>query len=369
MKKSSLFFVVLLSLLFVLPSVVPAREKLSNDVVWVKRSEAYKCCVQQAYLNAMDRLRDLAKDKKVGTWCVVLDADETVISNVAFQMTGLSYSSKRWTQWCEKSAATLLPGAKEFCGLARELGGKVIIVTNRKGHLQAVTVENFNNLDFPYDVILTRGGAYAKDRTKVMRREAIRKGTIKTLPAGMKLPPLEIVMLAGDQTHDLYDGHKLNFEDVKDRFAKDLIIIPNPMYGSWSRPSMYPESYSSSSISRPSSSTSSKPVTADKEIISSSGAITAEEALTRVGEKVVVETEIVSVYDPASRGKGGPVKLNTSRDWNKGLTIVIFNKDGSFGDPSRFDGKKVRATGKVGTYRDAVQLTISKPDDIEVIEE
>jgi len=89
----------------------------------------------------------------------------------------------------------------------------------------------------------------------------------------------------------------------------------------------------------------------------------------KVGENVLVETEIVSVYDPASRGKGGPVKLNTSRDWNEGLTIILFNKDGSFGDPERFNGKKVRASGKVGTYRDAVQLTIGGPDDIEIIEE
>ena len=362
MRKSSLFIVVLLSLLFVLPSVVPAREKLPNDVVWVKRSTTYKCCVQQAYLNAMDRLRGLAEDKKAGTWCVVLDADETIISNVAFQMSGIPFSSKSWTEWCEKSAATALPGGEEFCALAQKLGGKVIIVTNRKGHLQAATEKNLKDIGFPYDVLLTRSGPYAKDKTKVMRREAIRTGTIKTLPAGMNLPPLEIVMLAGDQTHDLYDSHKLNFEDVKDRFAKDFIIIPNPMYGSWTRPPMYPEPYSSRNISRPNTA-----APAEKDT-SSLKAITPEEAIDKVGEKVMVETEIVSVYDPASRGKGGPVKLNTSRDWNEGLTIILFNKDGSFGDPSRFDGKKVRATGKVGTYHDTVQLTIGGPDDIEIVE-
>jgi 5'-nucleotidase (lipoprotein e(P4) family) len=366
MKKRSMFIVVLLSLLFVLPSVVPAREKLSNDVVWVKRSTTYKCCVQQAYLNAMDRLRTLAKDKEAGTWCVVLDADETIISNVAFQMSGIPFSSKSWTKWCEKSAATALPGSEEFCGLVQKLGGKVIIVTNRKGHLQAATDKNLKDIGFPYDVLLTRGGAYAKDKTKVMRREAIRNGTVKTLPAGMKLPALEIVMLAGDQTHDLYDSHKLNFEDVKDRFAKDFIIIPNPMYGSsWTNPPMYPEPISARSTS------TSRPETAEPEKTApvSLKAITPEEAMDKVGENVMVETEIVSVYDPASRGKGGPVKLNTSRDWNEGLTIILFNKDGSFGDPSRFDGKKVRASGKVGTYNDAVQLTISGPDDIEIIEE
>jgi 5'-nucleotidase (lipoprotein e(P4) family) len=363
MKKYSLFVVVLLSLLFVLPSIAPAGKELSNDVVWAKRSTTYKCCVQQAYLNAMDRLRQLAKDKKPGTWCVVLDADETIISNVAFQMTGLPYSAKRWDEWTFKSDATLLPGGKEFCSLAQELGGKVIIVTNRKGHLQKVTEKNLNDLSFPYDVLLTRGGPYAKDREKTARRKAIRNGTIKTLPAGMKLPPLEILMLAGDQTHDLYDSHKLNYEDVKDRFGKDLIVIPNPMYGSWTRPPMYPEPFKASSSSRSQADTSAAKAAPKLE------PITPEAALDKVGENVLVEAEIVSVYDPASRGKGGPVKLNTSRDWNEGLTIILFNKDGSFGDPARFDGKKVRASGKVGTYNDAVQLTIKTPDDIEIVEE
>jgi len=115
----------------------------------------------------------------------------------------------------------------------------VIILTNRQGDLKEVTEKNLRKIDFPYDILLLREGPYAKDRTKVMRREAIRKGTVKTLPAGVKLPPLEIAMLAGDQTHDLYDSYKLNFEDIKERFGRDFIILPNPMYGDWASPPMY----------------------------------------------------------------------------------------------------------------------------------
>ena len=366
MRKSSLFIVVLLSLLFVLPSVVPAREKLPNDVVWVKRSTTYKCCVQQAYLNAMDRLRGLAEDKKAGTWCVVLDADETIISNVTFQMTGLPFSQKRWGEWCKKSASPALPGAKEFCALARELGGNVIIITNRKSYLRDATAKNLKNINFPYDLLLLREGPYAKDKSKELRREDIRKGTVKTLPAGVKLPPLEIVMLAGDQTHDLYDSHKLNFNDVKDRFAKDFIIIPNPMYGSaWANPPMYSDPGAVRSAGMPQK----KPAKEVESSRSGSGAITWQEALGEVGKNVVVEAEIVSVYDPAPRGKGGPVKLNTDYNWQESLTILLFNKDGEFGDPARFKGKKVRVSGKVGIYQDTTQLTVAGPDDIEIVKE
>ena len=214
------------------------KVKLTNDIAWVKAADAYKCCVHQAYANAMNRLRKLAKDEKPGTWCVVLDADETVISNVPFQAklqaTGEEYSSDNWNDWCLKAKAKALPGAKEFCKLAKELGGKVIIITNRKQPpLQNATVKNLKEVGIPFDACLLREGPYARDRSKKLRRTDVEKGAVKTLPEGKKLPPLKIVMRVGDQTHDLYEDKKLGFEDVKDRLGTDLVIIPNPMYGDW----------------------------------------------------------------------------------------------------------------------------------------
>ena len=61
------------------------RITLSNDVQWVNHSIEYKLCVRQAYLNAIRRLEELAKNLKPGTWCVVLDTDETILSNIGFQ--------------------------------------------------------------------------------------------------------------------------------------------------------------------------------------------------------------------------------------------------------------------------------------------
>ena len=210
---------------------------LSKDIKWVTSSDEYKLCVLQAYKNAMNRLKELAKNEKPGTWCVVLDADETVISNLPFQQRlqalGESYSGKRWNEWGLEAKATALPGAKEFCELAKELGGKVIIVTNRKAPLREPTMKNLDNLGIPYDACILREGPYRKDRSKVARRTDIKSGTIKGYWAKKKLPPLKIIMLAGDQAHDLYDKSKFKYEDMKDHVAKDFIIIPNPMYGSW----------------------------------------------------------------------------------------------------------------------------------------
>lgn len=209
------------------------RAKLPNDIAWCE-SDAYKACVLQAWIGGAARLRELAKTEKPGGWCVVLDADETIISNLEFQKmlaaTGTSHSRKNWTEWCEKAAATALPGAKEYCALVRELGGRVIIVTNRDGGAKAAALKNLDALGFAYDAVIFREGPYAWDRNKTMRREGIEKGTVKTLPEGKGLPPLKILMLGGDKLHDLYDGERVSFDQVKDRFAKDLIVLPNPMY-------------------------------------------------------------------------------------------------------------------------------------------
>nr|HPQ66909.1 hypothetical protein [bacterium] len=105
----------------------------------------------------------------------------------------------------------------------------------------------------------------------------------------------------------------------------------------------------------------------------SSSAITWQEAVKKIGQQVTVEATIVSVYDPAARGKGGPVKLNTDRNWKESLTIVFYAKsrsgmDQGFGNPGRFLNKKVRVTGEVSEHQGAPQIMLRNPSQIEVIQ-
>ncbi|MCD4784013.1 MAG: protease inhibitor I42 family protein [Candidatus Eremiobacteraeota bacterium] len=251
MKKKGFKIIMLLLIALLITGAVSTptyaakghKIKLSTAVQWVNHSDEYKLCVMQAYLNAINRLEKLAKNEKPGKWCVVLDADETVWSNIGFQKylqaIGQEYSGKEWTNWCMKGEATLLPGAKEFCDKAKELGGKVIIVTNRKAPLYEPTAKNLKNIGIKYDALLLREGPYRKDRSKTMRRADVEKGKIQGVEAKKKLPPLKILMRAGDQKHDLYDKSKYKYDDIKDRVNLDFIIIPNPIYGSWQR---HPES-------------------------------------------------------------------------------------------------------------------------------
>lgn len=248
MKRIGMVFAALLAVALCAPTgtVSAARIKLSNDILWVKSSDAYNCCVQQAYCDAGRRMRDLSRGEKPGAWCVVLDVDETILSNVEFQaalqIKGTGYSGEAWDDWCNKSKATALPGAREFCAAARECGGKVIIITNRDGDVKKATLKNLDDLGFAYDACIFREGSYKGDRSKAARRADVERGSLKTLPVGARLPALKILMLLGDQTHDLYDCDKLSFKDVKDRFGKDLVILPNPMYGDWERQGAFVES-------------------------------------------------------------------------------------------------------------------------------
>lgn len=365
MKKFKLRLVVIgLVLGLALPFYLPAAQiKLPNDIAWVASAAAYKGCVQQAYLNAETRLKKLAASEKPGTWCVVLDADETVISNVGFQKglvaSGSEYSSAAWTAWCKKQEATALPGATEFCALVQKLGGKVIIVTNRKGPVKYYTSKNLKKVGIPFDLLLVREGPYAQDRSKMLRRGDIEAGDIKTVSAQNKLPPLKIIMRAGDQTHDLYDNQAKKFADVKDRFGLDLIIIPNPMYGDWAHDGVFVEGPASA------------PATETYQ--TSSGAITWQEAMKKVGQDVVVEAKIVSIYDPEARGRKGPTKLNVDRDYKTSLTFVYYPKDRNgeekgFKPPLAYKYKTVRVKGKVSDYKGSKQIMIQSPADLQIIE-
>lgn len=96
-------------------------------------------------------------------------------------------------------------------------------------------------------------------------------------------------------------------------------------------------------------------------------ALTWQEAMTRKGRFVVVEAVVVQVYDPASRGRKGPIKLNTDRDYKKSLTFVLNNADNRFGDPGQYRNQTVRVRGTVSEYRGSLEIKVEKPSDITIV--
>ncbi len=236
-------FAVLLALLSLRPvsaGDIGTRLQLSNGVFWVKVSDEYRSCTRQAYDNGRFRLEKLARDKEPGTWCVVFDMDETLVSNISFQKEflgqqamGRDFDKNLWNEWCNRAEATLLHGALDFCNRVRELGGRVIIITNRSSEAKLGTIKNLEKLGIHYDALILKEGPYENDHSKSARRRDLAGGTLKIVSDGEPQPSLEILMLAGDQQHDFYDPQEHSLESMIHRFSEDFIILPNPMYGGW----------------------------------------------------------------------------------------------------------------------------------------
>ena len=147
-------------------AVAPVR--LPNDVHWVRSSAEYRAIFLQTYLVAGERLRELVAGREAGSWAVVLDADETVLDNSLFQKrlveSGAAYSEEIWNDWVREEAATALPGAVEFIRLARSLGGRVVIVTNRELVVCEETRRNLVAVGVEADAVLCRGETSNKNR-------------------------------------------------------------------------------------------------------------------------------------------------------------------------------------------------------------
>ena len=207
----------------------PASAPLPSGLHWFRNSAEQRAAFRQAYLLATERLRQLAPAE--GAWAVVLDADETVLDNSPAQLrqarAGRGYDPAAWNVWVRERAAAALPGSLEFTRAVHEMGGRVVIVSNRDAEVCDDTRANLQALGIPADMVLCRAG----ESDKNARFQAVAAGT-----AG--LPPLRIVMWVGDNIQDFPGGSQALRDapaEAFSRFGRDWIILPNPMYGSWER--------------------------------------------------------------------------------------------------------------------------------------
>ena len=204
-----------------------------NDIRWVQRSAEYYAAVIQAYRLATTRVEQQVAGRAAGSWAVVLDADETVISNLQYQIEriGLGYSAETWAAWVHRKEATPLPGAAAFLNRIHQLGGRIAIVTNRLESECEDTMAVFRTHKLPYDAMLCRPDKAPSDKNP--RFEAVAAG--KT-PAGDK--PLNVIAFVGDNILDFPALTQKLREAAEPAFAEfgvRYFLIPNPMYGSWER--------------------------------------------------------------------------------------------------------------------------------------
>src|SRR6185503_19186102 len=92
----------------------PGPIGFGNDIRWAQRSAEYRALAHQAYQIASRRLDDLSEGGLDGDFAVVLDADETVLSNAQYQAEraalGVGFSTASWSAWVERRQAGPMPG-------------------------------------------------------------------------------------------------------------------------------------------------------------------------------------------------------------------------------------------------------------------
>jgi predicted secreted acid phosphatase/endonuclease/exonuclease/phosphatase family metal-dependent hydrolase len=225
---------------------------LSNAVKWQTRSKEYQTLVRGTYQIAQQALTNMSKPDK--PWVVMMDLDETILDNSAYQVkldsTGTRYTSKSWDQWVKSEQATLTPGAAEFIGSVIKEGGKLAFVTNRNANLDAHTWRNLLALYLPLshdnvcllgrtqtDIDAIDGQSVFND--KDLRRAQITTGDAACFDSGKSTTNWQeqhvIVMQIGDNIEDFthVTQEHADVEAVLSELNKTLFLLPHPMYGSW----------------------------------------------------------------------------------------------------------------------------------------
>jgi 5'-nucleotidase (lipoprotein e(P4) family) len=226
----------------------PPPSDMLLATLWNQRSVEYKANCLTAYTLARYRFDEALADKK---WtaapaeqkgdfaslppAVVLDVDETLLDNSAFQVWMIradqSFSVKTWNQFCATRMSRAISGSVEFANHADSKGVKVFYITNRGVEVKEDTRKNMEKLGFPMggntDTFMMQGEKKEWGSAKGARRAEIAKD-------------YRIVLNVGDQFGDFDDRYRSSeadrlkaFEENKERFGREWIMIANPTYGSF----------------------------------------------------------------------------------------------------------------------------------------
>ena len=206
---------------------------VSTAIAWVDRAAEYQALVRQTYGQATRAVETAARGRAAGTWAVILDADETVISNLAYQRdlvrTGQAHTPASWRAWVQQRDAVPLPGAQAFLDRVRALGGRIAIVTNRLETACGDTRAVLDRRALAYDVVLCQPDDGPSDKNP--RFEAVAAGTWPGASG-----PLEVLAWVGDNIQDfpgLSQAIRQQGAAAYADFGARFFVLPNPLYGSW----------------------------------------------------------------------------------------------------------------------------------------
>jgi acid phosphatase len=229
-------------------ALAPAQVDGTLSLLWTQTSVEFSAVTRAAFSQATLVLPALVADPAAFAAveqtaaaalppAVVLDLDETVLDNSAYQVwlikTGQSYASDTWAAWCDAGEATLVPGAREFLLGAVAQGVTPVYISNRDASCEAATRRNLEAAGIP---IVEADGVDAV----LLKKEQPTWGSDKGSRRLEVAKRFRIVMLVGDNFGDFLDGVSVSIADraalaqpYLGWWGSRWIAIPNPQYGSW----------------------------------------------------------------------------------------------------------------------------------------
>ncbi len=216
------------------PSPAAVGPRTQPEIHWSRNSAEHTAIFLQTYRVAGDQIRALSRSKPAGRWAVILDADETVLDNSTYQKRRAdldsAFSEVSWSSWVAERAAPALPGAVEFTRTVRDLGGKVVIVTNRDETGCPATRQNLAAVGIPADLVLCKPAGPSDKNPRFL---AVQDGT-----ASPALAAQQVLMWVGDNILDfptMSQAARDSAQTIFNDYGRRFILLPNPMYGSWER--------------------------------------------------------------------------------------------------------------------------------------
>jgi acid phosphatase len=243
-------------------TAAPPPDDNLNAVAWTQTAIEHDLIYREVYREAREKLLGALHD---ASWdalphderhnpvdhlkpAVVLDIDETVLDNSAFEARLVRdrtpYSDAGWDAWVDEQAAAALPGALAFTRFAANHGIAVIYISNRSVAQATATLANLRKLGFPVsgpDALLGLGtvvpGCKQVGSSKTCRREKVAQD-------------YRVLMLVGDQIGDFLnvpdntvDARRTLLQPYLDWIGERWFVLPNVTYGSW-EPALFDNDWS-----------------------------------------------------------------------------------------------------------------------------
>ncbi len=230
-------------------------------LLWVKYAAEYQALARQAYNGASADLEAFIDDTSWSAMpeqrdaanlppAVILDVDETVVSNVDFQLTfDRPFANHKLDTWSGNYDSLAVPGVKDFVEAARAAGVTVFFVTNRPCERiegiddpcpqKTTTIDDIREvgIDVSPEFVMLSGEQPGWDREKLVRRQLIAES-------------YRVIMLLGDDLGDFVPcarrkvlapcsapATRASRSEAIEKFRKywgaGWYVLPNPMHGSW----------------------------------------------------------------------------------------------------------------------------------------